>query len=212
MPMAKDHTNRENSFGVPNGLPSDTSLASAGTYRLLSRLWLREVDQELATLLNAEPLRSAYLDVGGTLPPTTDVPLEFLAQDYCQLFVGPRNHLPPVQSVWSTGTFQSEAADSMQTYLQILLGDANEHPIVDHLGVQLSVMAMLLEYVGAAPNQHDLRTIETIAARFFAEHLTWPSRLIQHARDQAASDFYESLMRVTAEFLSQESAYWVRLS
>lgn len=192
----------------PNGRTSEALLATANTYRLLSRLWLREVDQELTTLLNAEPLRSAYLDVGGTLPPTRNAPLDFLAQDFCQLFIGPQNHLPPVQSVWTSGTFQSDTADSMRIYLQILR-DGNEHSIVDHLGVQLYVMATVLEHAATAEQDEVRQTIASIATRFFAEHLAWPSGLIKCARDQAKSDFYESLMRVTADFLSQESTYWV---
>ena len=200
--MGQRMTNKTTS--VPT---NETLLAVAGTYRLLSRLWLREVDQELAHTLNAEPLRSAYLGVGGALPPTKPAPLECLAQDFCQLFLGPSNHLPAVQSVWCAGIFQSKAVDSMQSFLQILRLE-NRHPIVDHLGFQLYVMSVAVQYVATARPGANLETTE-VAGAFFTNHLSWPSQLIESAHDQAKSGFYASVMDVTANFLCQESEHWV---
>ena len=86
-------------------------------YSLLARLWLREVDQQLAEQLNAPPLRDLFVEAGGVLPSGIGGgALEQLAADYCQLLVGPKNHLPPYQSVWQSGQFCGTPTESMARY------------------------------------------------------------------------------------------------
>ena len=179
----------------------------ANLYRLLSRLWLREIDDALADDLNSDPIRSAFLDAGGTLPSTDPSALQTLAHDYCQIFIGPRDHLPPVQSVWVKGSFQGAPADSMHAYLDILGLDVNES-ILDHLGNELRAMARIVESIAAEADATNRRTLERMAARFFCDHLAWCRPLTEQVTLKAKSEFYQSLGRVTGEFLAGESEHW----
>ncbi|MCA9212713.1 MAG: hypothetical protein KDB27_06605, partial [Planctomycetales bacterium] len=76
---------------------SDTT-SRAASYDFLGRLWVTEIDRELFNkFVQNSDLRSAFTDAGGDLSEiqagTVDV--DELAEDYCQLFLGPTNHLPP---------------------------------------------------------------------------------------------------------------------
>ena len=78
----------------------------AGFYRLLSRLWVSELDAEwLETLVDG-----SLADVAEELEFPLDGPreevLEQLAIEYCGLVIGPKNHVPPHESlaIAETGT------------------------------------------------------------------------------------------------------------
>ena len=178
----------------------------AGTYRLFARLWLREVDEPLLADLLRPPLCDVFSAAGGALPDNVDSStLEELAVDYCQLFVGPANHLPPYQSVWQRGQFQSESADSMQRY-EVAIGYETGGLMFDHLGVQLDVMGHLLD-CGPESGQHSDEVFR-LAATYFAEHLTWAAPLLKAASSRASTDFYRSTIRMTHDFLNSEQTFW----
>ncbi len=174
-------------------------------YRLLARLWLREVDRELLLALRTPPVRESFSDVGGVLPDdTNDRVLEELASDFCQLFIGPRDHLPPVQSVWQNGQFQGEPARSMSEFLEVIRYDRSSLPdgqMLDHLGVQLNVMADIINPARSAPNAE---IVEEVAGAFFTAHLQWPWELLEAASGQAATSFYQSVIDLTRGFLATE--------
>ena len=184
----------------------DELASLAGTYRLLARLWIREVDDQLLAILLVPPLCDVFTAAGGTLPvnvaPST---LEELAVDYCQLFLGPANHLPPFQSVWQHGQFQSESAKSMQHYVSVA-GYETGSLMVDHLGVQLDVMGRFLDF-GLESVQHSDDVFD-LASTYFAEHLTWVAPLLEAAINRAETDFYRSTIHMTRDFLSSEKTFW----
>lgn len=184
----------------------DELASLASTYRLLARLWIRELDEQFLAFLLVPPLCDVFTAAGGTLPadfaPAT---LEELAVDYCQLFLGPANHLPPFQSVWQHGQFQGESAESMQHYVSVS-GCGTSGLMVDHLGVQLDVMGRLLDF-GSESVQH-FDDVFDLATTYFAEHLTWAAPLLELAINRAATDFYRSTIRMTRDFLNSEETFW----
>ncbi len=194
--------------------------ARAAVYRLVSRLWRSEVDVELLRELTNGDLRDAYLAAGGVLPVINDeqAAIDELAVDYCQLFVGPSGHLPPCQSVWGDGQFQSYAATSMENFLDILGYRSANLPsiIVDHLAVQLDVMGQVVHQLAAASERSrldensssDFEALSDLARSFFNNHLTWPTRLLRLARKQAQTDFYRAMTRLTSDFLDEERVQW----
>lgn len=185
---------------------ADELAALSGTYRLFARLWMREVDDKFLASLLKPPLRDGFTAAGGWLPDAAaPATLEELAMDYCQLFLGPANHLPPYQSVWQRGHFQSESVDSMRHYVAAA-GCEPSGQMRDHLGVQLEVMGGLLE-IGSKSVPHaddDLNIVST----YFATHLTWSTPLLALAIDRAETDFYRSMIQMTRALLESESAYW----
>lgn len=197
----------------------------AGVYRLLARLWMYEADGPLLEALAAPPLREIFEAAGGVPPETVDASLlEALAVDYCQLFLGPQGQLPAYQSVFSEGRFQATPEASMQSYLDASGYDESRLPdgmMKDHLAVQLDLMGHLLSLAASVtPQDTDQGSVErtqdgfhpsdvsSIARQFFRQHLDWPGPLFEAAERKAESDFYRSMIRMTAEFLRLERDSW----
>ncbi|MFT5526406.1 MAG: TorA maturation chaperone TorD [Pirellulaceae bacterium] len=156
-----------------------------------------------------------FVAVGGKLP-ATDLAaddsiaetLEQLAIEYCVLFVGPKNHLPPFQSVWQTGQFQSQAISSMHDFMDVVNFTTTEDSATsmpDHLAVQLSVMAHLCTLMKTDQRPELIE----IAQQFFARHLTWQVDLVDEVIQRDNSEFYGSVAEMTREFLSQEQSIWL---
>jgi TorA maturation chaperone TorD len=183
--------------------------ARSGMYRLLARLWLREVDRNLLRELCCSPLCNLFTAAGGALPGRNDEStLEQLAIDYCRLFVGPTDHLPPYQSVWQTGQFHGATAVSMRNFVDVVGYNAQMLPagmMLDHLGVQLDVMGHILGQVSNwQSEENELDEVMELSNSFFARHLLWPTELLQTSLPRAATDFYRSSIQVTHEFLKSE--------
>ena len=93
----------------------------AAVYELLGHLWGREADRSLLQTLAEPTMKTAWEALGGYSPTEIDEALiEELAVDYCQLLVGPKNHVAPIQSVWEDQTLQSQAVSSMKKYLSLI--------------------------------------------------------------------------------------------
>jgi TorA maturation chaperone TorD len=187
-------------------------LALADLYRLLSRLWIREVDGTLLARLSASPLREAIGKAGGR-PPTGDSAevLEELQVDYCRLFIGPRDHLPPLQSVWQIGQLQGPLVVSMSAFVALLEADAAEdadRPFIDHLGFQLEVMGRIVQRMATATEPRQRDVLRDVARTFYLRHLSWPGPLLDAAERRAETAFYAGLMRMTRDLLQSEHAFW----
>ncbi|MCG8653748.1 MAG: molecular chaperone TorD family protein [Pirellulales bacterium] len=179
---------------------------SSHVYALLARLWLKEVDSRLIRQLHQAELAKAFLQVGGVLP--EDSQCESLAAEYCQLFVGPQNHLPPYQSVWETGQLQSEVTTSIQQFADLLryrLHHQYARTMLDHLGNQLEIMARA---TSSECRQASPQVADEVAAEFFKRHLCWPDRLLKEALRRSHSQFYRAIIELTSNFLDAEREHW----
>lgn len=177
--------------------------AIADVYAMLSRLWLRELDEALLVELQRQPLREAYETLGGVIPESSD--LDTLAEEYCRLFIGPRGHLPLLESVWKRGELQSESTDSIQSFAELFGFQGDRNLMMDHLGVQLQIMSQATSLVCRAGDSSE--TSEA-AREFFVRHLGWTDPLFAAVMDRGGSDFYLALTRLTKEFLKLEQETW----
>ena len=182
--------------------------ALSGIYRLLARLWLREIDEPIRAALRHPPLSNLFEQAGGR-PPEADI--DELAIDFCRLFVGPSGHLPPYQSVWQRGQFQSQATTSMQDFAELIQYDfsAQFHVMMpDHAGLQMDVMGSLLERAAelASSTAGDSAGHEylEVASVFFERHLTWLDPLLIAADRRATTSFYRAVIALTRGFLESE--------
>lgn len=191
----------------------DEMAAVSGVYHLLARLWMREVDQPLLHSLSQPPLRDLFVDTGGVLP---DSPIENateqLAIEFCQLFLGPKDHLPPFQSVWQTGQFQSQSATSMSDFIDAVgynLDPTSVGVPLDHLGIQLDVMGYITHQCSLVDSA-DLQAnvLLDLTRSFYARHLSWPFQLFTIAESRAQSNFYRSVIQMTKTFLQSEQLIW----
>jgi TorA maturation chaperone TorD len=190
-------------------LSLEEAASRCGTYRLLARLWLREVDLVVLQELCRPPLRDTFVAAGGILPPDdSGATIENLAIAYCKLFVGPANHLPPFQSVWQDGQFQGAVTASMREMIEIVGYDVDRLPggvMLDHFGVQLNVMGHILDIITSWPSDAEsLGPVWELANTFFAAHLLWPTDMLEAAMRLADDDFYRSTIMLTREFLKSE--------
>ncbi len=182
--------------------------ATSNVYSLLGRVWLQELDESLLAEFQLEPLRSAFRFTESVQV----ADLDSLAAEYCQLFVGPKNHFPPMQSVWQEGKLDSEVTASVRAFAAAVNyepSSAYPNTLVDHLGVELEIMARITEII-AIQKSGDPKSEEThaFAAEFFGRHLCWTEKLIAAAAGRTSSDFYKSLLANTHDFLEIEVERW----
>ncbi|MEE3373296.1 MAG: molecular chaperone TorD family protein [Planctomycetota bacterium] len=184
---------------------SQENVGRSGVYRLLGRLWLREVDSLLLNQLSRGDLGAAFATAGGVVPAlVTGETVEDLEVDFCQLFLGPSRHCPPYQSVWETGQFEGEAGKSVLGFAEVVRYEPSavlSGGMLDHLGVQLDLMGHLL----GGGIEGETQVIEEVANAFYSAHLTWPEPLLSAAQERARTAFYRSMLKLTGEFLETES-------
>ena len=170
----------------------------AATIKLVAGLWLREVDDSTLELLNDQRVVEAWASLGGSIPSggtSSSETIDQLAADYCQLLIGPKKHLPPVQSVWADQVFQSQAASSTHRFYDLYADYAPPGSIDDHLGCQLHFAGFLLAEAG------DPETTTDVLMRFHAKHLTWATRLLMRVSEKSETDFYRGLASVTRRLI-----------
>jgi len=159
--------------------------------KLLGRLWLHEVDLETLAAIGTADFREAYVDLGGFVSDRIDESMvEQLAVEYCQLLVGPKGHVSPVQSVWTDGQFQSATCSSMRRFFELLPGYAPESNLSDHIGIQLDFLSELIA-------RSEVGTTDEIADHFIRTHLTWTTAFFDQIQHRTESEFYRGLATVT---------------
>jgi len=186
---------------------TDDTTSRSGMYKILARLWLTEIDDKLWQELHTPSLSTSFTEAGGILfVENAAQSIEELAIDYCQLFIGPKNHLPPYQSVWQNGQLQGESTVSMREYIEVVGYETNLLPsgtMLDHLGVQLDVMSCILERIPLCHSE-ETEVVQGVAESFFARHLLWPGELFKNAMSCAHTEFYLSVIGMTRDFLLSE--------
>ena len=184
----------------------------AGFYRLLSRLWVAEIDEMWFEVLSEGSLAEAAEDLGLRLEGPPAEVIEQLAIEYCQLMIGPQGHVPPHQSVWSEGQFQGNPVVSMQQYLDVV-GEQIDSTMRDHLGVQLGVMGMVVDELSSSLEDDTRRNdLMEMARSFFGDHVAWIEQFLVRAGESTESKFYGRLIAVTREFLAEECREWLEES
>lgn len=174
----------------------------AAVYDLLGRLWLTEIELELLQALASDELKSAVEHLGGNVPETIDEEtVEELAVDYCQVLIGPKDHVSPLQSVWEKQLLQSDAASSMQRFVEYLPGFEPNGSMLDHIGVQMQFMGELFQ---RAADAEDSDLVENFAEDFFQKHLKWAGPFLAAVAEKAETEFYAGLANLTANFLNLE--------
>lgn len=146
---------------------------------------------------------SALLQLDLSLPSES---LEQLAAEYCALFIGPKNALLPMQSVWQKTQLDSQSASSVEKFAE-LVGYVIPAPALwDHLGVQLDLMSHLVLATRSQKKRDDKDNVaEEVAAAFFERHLNWPAPLLLATSQRARLPLYRSLAEITQQFLEMES-------
>lgn len=182
-------------------------LERSSVYLLLARLWAEE-PVELLEQLASEPLASAWQQLGGAAPEYDSQDARSkLEEDYCRLFVGPKGHLPPVQSVWMSGELDTEVTTSLREFDSVVGFDEpwSFAIIPDHLGNELWAMGQIL-LKSQGLQQADRTVADDLASQFFVGHLEWAERFLKAVEDREGDRFYGTVASVTLRFLNDEAA------
>ncbi len=171
--------------------------ARAEGYRLLSRLYARELDAPLLT-----GLRGAATGIFAPLAGALDEAPEVLRADFAGLFLAAGSAdgkaAIPCESLYVGGKhlfFGAPWEDMDRRIREAGLAPSGDL-MADHLAVELEFMAQLVE-TGTPEAQLE----------FLTAHLqNWLPRLAADMRALAQTDFYRALAQVTTDFLTQEQA------
>lgn len=163
---------------------------------LLGRLWLHEADLETLVAMGKDSFRVPYEELGGFVPETVDQDVvESLAVEYCEVLIGPKGQISPVQSVWVGDQLQSETASSMSRFFELLPGYESPSSLTDHVGVQLDFVSKLLK--------QDNNVADEIVAAFFQSHLNWTSQFFDRVTQATRSEFYRGLAKVSKAMVQE---------
>lgn len=159
----------------------------ATALRLFASIFHREVDSallreivlnrvDLRALLGRDPLEAVSLD-------NTEGTIELLATEYCGLFIGPRGHMSPVESVvLGEGRYLGDSTQAVSALYQSLgIAPSPDARIVpDHISMELDCLAILEE-----SGRHEEAT-----AFARAHILRWLPTLVLHINNRATLAFY----------------------
>ena len=189
----------------------------AALYRLLAQLFAEEITPSLLTRLSEGEIRAACPQLADALPHGEPTAIcEELAIEFCSVFVGPTGHVPPIQSVWSTGQLNSEVVARLETY-QAIIGlppPWTQTLVTDHLANSLDLMGALLQRVPELSNTDETDSDETdseiaaladLAASLLVDHLQWTETMLRRVIEHPNAHFYRVVTTLTREFLSDES-------
>ncbi len=170
---------------------------------MLADLWLRELTAERVEELSVPDTAVALRSLPLELPQIDDNLEENLLElqiDYCQLLVGPKNHISPVESVWTSQQYQSASVDEMKSFFEVLPQYHAPDRFHDHIGVQLDFAGHLLKSAAPTGQNHD--SIDDILRVFVDNRLAWTAPFLQKVKHQSQTTFYRQLADATGHWLS----------
>lgn len=207
-------------MAVALGNPDPTDLARsaegrAGLYGLLALLFRRPLDATTLHAMQSDELAAALTECGiqiDELLATDNLDLlELLAVDFTQLFHGPRQHLPPYESV-QTGHGDSELYGAVTEQVRRVFEahgfEPGSNELPDHLSVELQFMAALAQAEATAwanGQAAEARALREEQSTFLKEHLgCWAPAFGRQVQTRAETRLYRGLGALLAEFVTDD--------
>ena len=198
------HLDRQQGFFINNAFNTLERSELGAVAILLGEFWLRELTAKRTKQLSqsdiADALTSLPLYLPGSRGENQEEDLERLQIDYCQLLIGPKGHVSPVESVWVADQFQSKAVDAMKSFFDLLSGYQPPDGFHDHIGVQLDFAGHLLQAADQVGENFD-QTNELVNI-FVQKRLVWTTPFLKEAKQRAETNFYRQLAVATQQWLS----------
>jgi TorA maturation chaperone TorD len=202
--------------------------ARTSTYALLSRLFLKEVDQRLLDQLmelrlpantGNEYLDKAYRLLQAYLSEAWERTLSDLAKDYVRTFIGNSvdafSAAYPSESVHTTGlrlVMQGARDEVLAIYRAAGMDKAESwHEGEDHIAVELEFMKTISERSEQAANEGDEATLDDLLKtqlNFLQDHLlSWTPLLVDEMEKFAQTGFYQALGYWLLGFLETDEEF-----
>jgi TorA maturation chaperone TorD len=198
------------------------------TYRMLSRLFLKEVDREYLDEMRKMrcPINTGNADVDqgyllfhSYLSNLWERSLEDLARDYVKVFIGANttghSAAYPNESVHTSPErlFMQDARDEVMAIYKAngLKVDDAWSSGEDHIALELEFMATMAERSAKAMDEHDDEKTSSLLMtqyHFLADHLSaWVPSLTKEMLDFASTDFYRALAHLTRGYIEEDQAF-----
>lgn len=194
---------------------SEDFIASAGMYAFLSRCWSAEIDGSLIQEIRVIFAEGDDVSLAKCLDSEKSIGEleEDLAIDFCQLFLGPKNHIPPSQSVFVSGDLRGESITQMQTFASIVDPQSEiERGSLpnDHAGYQLALMSQICDALSTSSDDAEFENLLELGQAFFHNHLSWVIEISKKLYGKAETEFYRKVFELTVEFLESEQYYFLQ--
>lgn len=140
--------------------------------------------------------------------------LDALAIDFTQLFHGPRDHIPPYESIAASKTegpeLMSDAAASVSTFISNAGLECRDDfaTLPDHISVELEFMASLLRNEAESWNTNRVEgaiQLRQTGQHFLERHLgAWGPEFGDRIAERAQTPLYRTVGQLLADFLRME--------
>jgi len=192
--------------------------AAAAMYRFLARAFLEEPTTAVLTQLQSgeqgqllKAMGYDFLDgLDGYAPAEQE---EMLAVEYCRLFIGPGQHISPHEGriLGEDQHWGERTASVYAAYREAGFDlERNVHEMPDHVGVQFSFVAQLIESemdCRRQGRQNDAVRFRKQKHGFLKDHLArWIPSLAQEVAERSELGFYKNLAFLTRDWMDSEMA------
>jgi TorA maturation chaperone TorD len=199
---------------------SQNAFRRSDTYWLLSSVYSQEPDESFIEHINSSSLHQILAgggrwDKGFWTQPVQKIS-EDLAVEYTRLFLGPKNHIPPFESlynykegevrqIWGSATVEvKRIIESSGLSFREDYGS-----IPDHICIEMEFMQKLVKKEAQLWEEQKYdsqldRTIE-LEKKFIDEHLNiWIPDFCQKVMEASKMDFYRNFAEFTIDFIMNE--------
>jgi len=204
----------------------DTQKFSQNAYRrsdiywLLASVYSQELDESFIENLDNSPLHLLITKGGrwdkGFWAQSAQKICKELAVEYTRLFLGPKNHIPPFESLYNYkegeirqiwGAAPVEVKKIIESSGLSFKKDYGSIP--DHIGIELEFMQKLVKNEAQLwereKNDSQLSKIIELEKKFIDEHLyIWIPDFCQRVIEAAKLDFYRNFAGLTRDFIMNE--------
>jgi len=193
--------------------------ARSTIYGFISALFLKEPTPEVIKKIREKKaiFKDFSLELGVEMGDKGEKELaEELAVEYTRLLIGPKDHIPPYESVHAAegGSLWGDSTVKVSKFYKRCGYElAPEHSIPDHIGIELELMQHLVEKERESLRRGDPKLASRYAVlqkEFLENHLlNWAPGFCKKIEKAAEHPFYIGIARLTREFLSAEfEGFW----
>ncbi len=190
-----------------------------GIYRLLARLYAKEIDRHLLAQFERNDFLTALRSMGLEISPSQDTQtwLEQLAIEYTHLFIGPGAHISPHESVQApkgNKLLNNERTAMVRRFIGVtgFSFEASFSAYPDHISAEFEFMDALIGCQLRGLDEDDKKEVTSslmLQHEFMDRHIAvWLSTFCQRVMESSRNLFYTSLAGVTKQFSEMEKDYF----
>jgi len=190
-------------------------------YLLLARVFATEMDRSFLDQMKDEKIQTVLKSLGIDLDPINrdddaDGVIDFLAEEYAYLFVGPGKHIAPYESVQikrGSGLLMGKETAVVCQFIKDAGFDFlnRDGKIPDHISIELEFLGHLAEAEAKALDANEMDAYLSCIGwqhKFITTHLgKWAADFARRVKERASVPFYKSFASILPRFLASEKAW-----